>query len=142
VLSFGGPLPNLSFEQYAVREEIDNEPTPEIIDNIRRVALTLEIIRLELGAPIRISSGYRSPELNRRIGGSKNSKHMEGLAADFTVSGYTPNEAVDKISGLVGYNKLILEFDRWVHLDLSDELLNEVLVASKRQGKTHYEVIS
>ena len=128
--------------QTATRDGIDNEPAQYALKNLCRIAYTLEIIRSELGAPISISSGYRGPALNKAIGGSTKSKHMQGLAVDFTVRGYTPFEAVERIREIVGFNKLIIEFGRWVHLDLSDHLKNQVLIASKRNGKTHYEVLT
>ena len=134
-------LEEFTRSQTATREGIDNTPSTESVQNLIRVAHTLEIVRLELGAPISISSGYRSQELNARIKGSFKSRHMAGLAADFTVQGYTPAEAVAKIRKIVGFNKLILEFNSWVHLDLSSDLKNEVLEAYKSGGKTQYKVI-
>lgn len=125
--------------QTATREGIDNYPSQESIFNLATVAYTLEIIRIHLNAPIHISSGYRSKELNEAVGGSKESKHMEGLAADFIVEGYTPREAVQIIRNIVGYNKLILEFNGWVHLDLSARLEMEVLEAKKINGTTYHE---
>lgn len=131
--------------QTATREGIDNTPTDYTVMNLLTVAYTLEIIRIHLGSSIHISSGYRSLKLNEAVGGSKQSKHMEGLAADFTVEGYTPREAVQAIRNIVGYNKLILEFASgnggWVHLDLAAKLEMEVLEAKKISGVTVYEVL-
>jgi zinc D-Ala-D-Ala carboxypeptidase len=138
--------PNFTLEefvrsQYAARNGISNTPNEEVIKNLHRVAYTLEIIRNELNAPVIISSGYRCPELNLGIGGSKRSKHMQGLAVDFTVKGYTPAQVVERVRGMVGYDKLILEFDRWVHLGLSSNLGHQVLVAKSVNGSTKYEVL-
>ena len=123
----------------AEREGIDNTPGAEIIHNLHRVAYTLEIIRLEFGAPIKVSSGYRCEALNSAVGGSATSKHMQGLAADFRVQGFTPEEAFKRIRKIVGFETLIMEFGRWVHLDLSDNLQNTALIASKINGRTHYK---
>jgi zinc D-Ala-D-Ala carboxypeptidase len=128
--------------QYAERNGISNTPNEEVIKNLRRVAYTLEIIRNELQSPVIISSGYRCPELNHGINGSKRSKHMQGLAVDFTVVGYTPAQVVERMRGMVGYDKLILEFDQWVHLGLSSYLKQQVLVATNKNGVTEYEVLT
>ena len=57
-------------------------------DRLRHLAWTLQAIRDEFGSPIRINSGYRSPEHNKQVGGVKNSQHVEARAADLVpVSG-------------------------------------------------------
>ena len=66
-----------------------NEPTPE--DRARLVALcshALEPIRALLGVPLRVTSGYRSPQVNAAIGGARGSQHMLGEAADIVPVGY------------------------------------------------------
>ncbi|MCY1185005.1 Peptidase M15 [compost metagenome] len=70
--------------------------------------------------PIIVSSGFRSEKVNRLIGGSPNSQHVQGLAADFTVIEVTPRETVRRImESAVPFDQLILEFDDWVHLSVS-----------------------
>ena len=138
--------PNFKLSEFvrsdtADREGIDNTPSEADINNLRRIAYTLEIVRLVLGAPVYISSGYRCLELNRAIGSSDTSKHVKGLAADFTVKGYTPKESVEIIRKVVGFNTLIQEFGQWVHLDLSDDLEHTVLLALHINGETHYNKI-
>ena len=69
--------------QTASRYGIDNTPPPDAVNEIYAlVANVLQPLRDMLGRPIYISSGYRCPELNRRIGGATNSQHMAGQAAD------------------------------------------------------------
>ena len=70
----------------AMKHGIDNRPTPEVVENLRRLCThTLE----PLGLPIIITSGYRTKELNEIIvHASRKSQHMEGRAADFVVSGF------------------------------------------------------
>ena len=58
------------------------EPPEEYLDNIFRVAQNLEKIRVAIDRPIRISSGWRSPEWNNVIGGSSKSQHLTGKASD------------------------------------------------------------
>lgn len=64
-----------------------NNPAPEIIENLRYLcANSVQPLRTLLKTPIRVSSGYRCDELNKRIGGSKNSQHRYGQAADLILS--------------------------------------------------------
>src|SRR5262245_4601019 len=78
----------------------------------------LEKVRALLKKPIHISSGYRSPELNARIGGSTKSAHMDGRAADFICPAFgTPYQVAKKIStARLGFDQMIHEYGRWVHL--------------------------
>ena len=67
--------------------KVYNIPTHEAIANLKRVCVWLEVLRARAGGPIRINSGYRSPQLNRKIGGVKNSNHLTGCAVDIRVTG-------------------------------------------------------
>ena len=120
----------------AVKAGIDNTPDASVQDNLRRLCHSLEAIRELVGAPLIISSGYRCPALNTLIGGANSSAHVRGLAADFTVVGLSPRQTVELIddSGLV-FDQLILEFDRWVHLGLSEARpRRQVLTLNKGGG--------
>lgn len=128
--------------QTAAREGIDNTPSDEVIFNASKVAYTLEIVRLHLNAPVYPSSWYRCLELNDAIKGADNSTHMLGTTVDFIVRGYTPREVVQAIRYVIGYNKIILEFNSWVHLEISDSPDMEVLEAKKIDNKTVYEVFN
>ena len=74
----------------AKKHGIDNRPTPEVVENLKRLCQhTLEPLREKLGLPIVITSGYRTKELNDIIvHASRKSQHMSGQAADFWVSGF------------------------------------------------------
>ena len=62
---------------------IDNFPYDyDIIDNIINTMENLDIIREMFGQPLSISSGYRCPELNTKVGGKTTSQHLKGQAAD------------------------------------------------------------
>src|SRR5262245_17958898 len=78
----------------------------------------LEKVRGLLKKPIHISSGYRSPELNARIGGSAKSAHMEGRAADFICPQFgTPYQVAKRIAAQrLGFDQMIHEYGRWVHI--------------------------
>ncbi|MDM7954936.1 D-Ala-D-Ala carboxypeptidase family metallohydrolase [Blastomonas sp.] len=62
-------------------------PPRELWSNMARTAQVLDAFRLRIGAPVRITNAYRSPEYNRAIGGAKNSQHMKFNALDFVVEG-------------------------------------------------------
>ena len=111
-------LEELCFSQEAVRTGIDNTPSPEVVANLLRLAKMLEKVRALLEKPIHISSGYRSPALNARIGGSKTSAHLDGRAADFICPEFgTPYAVAKKIAAArLGYDQMIHEYGRWVHI--------------------------
>ncbi|MGE8307258.1 MULTISPECIES: D-Ala-D-Ala carboxypeptidase family metallohydrolase [Pseudomonas] len=112
-------LDEMTVSQIAAREGLDNTPTPEALANLQVLCGALETIRALFGAPVIVSSGYRSSALNQRIGGSPKSQHVQGLAADFTVIDVSPRDTVRKICDSdVPFDQLILEFDRWVHLSV------------------------
>jgi zinc D-Ala-D-Ala carboxypeptidase len=126
--------PNFSLEQLthsetAQRERIDNTPGPDIIENLRRLAEGLEQVRILTGFPLDISSAYRCPELNRRVGGAKTSQHTQGLAADFTCAAFGPPADIIKAicdSG-IGFDQCILEYAKWVHISFSKAPRGKVL---------------
>ena len=95
--------------------EVYNIPSHEAIANLKRVCLWLEELRERYNAPIRINSGYRSPQLNRAIGGAANSNHLTGCAADIRV---------ENMEQLLRYAVILLDISRDWHQDF-DELLIE-----------------
>ena len=81
-------ISELTHSDTAVSVRIDNTPTaaavPLMVELIDRV---LDPIREHWGLPIRVTSGYRCPELNDWVGGVEDSWHMDGCAADITALG-------------------------------------------------------
>ena len=126
----------------AARRGIANEPTPEIIENLRRLCqLVLEPLRVKLARPVVITSGSRSPALTRALGGSPTSHHMQGRAADLIVPGITPLAVCQAASQLkLPCVQIIHEFGRWTHLAvaISNER-TQLLTVKLAQGKTIYE---
>jgi len=100
---------------------IDNHPGGAVRANLQRIAELLEKVRHLLGErDLHINSAYRCPELNRAVGSKPSSRHVQGLAADFTCSAYgSPLEVTLAIaaSGIV-FDQVIHEFGRWVHIGL------------------------
>lgn len=96
-------------------------PTAVLVQ-IRELARNLQVFRDEVGKPVIITSGYRSPAHNRRIGGASGSKHILGQAADFKVPGMTPNEVYRSIFRLIREGKMkkggLHAYSSWVHYDI------------------------
>jgi zinc D-Ala-D-Ala carboxypeptidase len=119
-------LEEFTDSQTAARKGLNNVPplgSPERA-NLMRTAEVMEQVRTILGdKPILISSGYRSPQVNAAVGGSKSSAHMSGLAVDFSCPGFgTPHAICKKLHSHMkplGIDQLIHEYDTWVHLGLS-----------------------
>ena len=106
----------------AVRLNVDNSPGSHHLVNLTHLCINiLQPVREQFGV-ITINSGYRSPALNSKVGGSKTSQHCNGQAADFE-SFSTPNPDLAKwISKNLEFDQLILEFydgkdpnSGWVH---------------------------
>ncbi len=124
-------LDELTVSQEAARRGLDNTPPAAALEALKRTAMGLESVRMRLGgAPILVSSGYRSPAVNAAVGGSKSSQHMQGEAADFTAPRFgTPRAIVDAlVDSDVPYDQLILEFGRWVHVSFSQHPRRQALV--------------
>ena len=127
--------------QTAARHGIDMTPPRYVIDNLKSLCVTcLQPIRDAAESPIIVTSGYRPPELNKKIGGSKTSAHRFGRAVDFTVIGLTPYETCQLILTLdLVYDQLIHEFGRWVHLGIAEDMpRHQNLTAIRDQSGVKY----
>ena len=113
-------LEELIASDTAARFGLDNTPNAEVIENLKRLcSLILEPLRDLVHAPVHINSGYRSLEVNRKVGSKDNSQHVKGCAADIKVQGVTPDELIKVIIGAgLPYEQVIREFDRWVHVSV------------------------
>lgn len=117
--------PNFSLQEFtasqsALRRGISNEPSVEALQCLKELVNNLlQPLRERIGKPFTITSGYRSPELNKAVGGSKTSQHNKGQAVDFVVKGLTPFEVCQIIatSGL-DFDQLIYE-GTWIHVSYS-----------------------
>lgn len=139
--------------QTAIRKGINNFPpeeyADELIGNMRALAVNvLDPIRENYAKPLILSSGYRSPALNRAVGGSSKSQHCWGEAADTEVSG-TGNPTLARwIINNLEFDQIILEFynpaegpnSGWVHVSYTRNRPNrrKVTTAMVRGGKTVY----
>lgn len=147
-LSANFQLSELVKSQVAERKGISNNPSPTHIDNLKALCVNvLQPIRSHFDAPVLISSGYRSGELNIAIGSSIKSQHIEGKAADIEVAGTDNKELAEWIRDNLEFDQLILEFYRngepdsgWIHVSWnSGENRNQLLKASRDDdGKINY----
>jgi zinc D-Ala-D-Ala carboxypeptidase len=132
-------LAELTHSEIAVRRGLDNTPNADSLENLKMLAGYLERVRDILQVPIVIHSGYRSLKVNIAVGGSPNSSHMRGEAADFTAPQYgTPQEIAKKIlvSGIM-FDQLIYE-GAWVHFGIDGMMRRQVLTAHFAGGKATY----
>ncbi len=100
--------------------EVYNIPTHEAIANLKRVCVWLEVLRARAGGPIRINSGYRSPQLNKKIGGVPTSNHLTGCAVDIRV---------EDMEQLIRYAAILLDY-----ADESHQQFDELLIERNRYG--------
>ena len=113
------------FTRSGSHPEVYNIPSHEAIANLKRLCVWLEELRARYNAPIHINSGYRSPQLNRAIGGVSNSNHLTGCAVDIRVENM---EQLIRYAAILldisndtkqGFDELLIEKNRcgaiWLH---------------------------
>ena len=135
----------------ATRLGIENKPNEEQLKNMKLLAeKVFEPLRKEVGGPIKVNSFFRSPELNKAIGGSTKSQHCHGQAIDIDDTfGYKKNaEMYYFIKSELDFDQMIWEFGTdgnpdWVHVSYvsPEKNRNRCLKAYKENGKTKYAVI-
>jgi hypothetical protein len=150
-------LSEVTRSETAKRKGISNMPTPEHIENFKKLAeKVFQPIREHFGVPIRISSGYRSEALNKAIGGAgkmvngkyvPSSQHCTGEAIDIDMDGtsITNKQVFDYIKDNLDFDQLIYEFGTstnpdWVHVsyESTGKQRKQVLKAVKQGSKTTY----
>lgn len=104
----------------AITKKINNDPTPEIEANLQLlIDNVLQPLRDAYGKAIAVNSGYRSPELNAALKGSKTSQHMKGQAADITGGSPAENKKLFELAQTLRlpFCQLIDESKfKWVHI--------------------------
>ena len=81
----------------------------------------LELVRARFGAPVRITSGTRCKAHNAKVGGSPNSKHLTGEAADIVVKGVSPHDVYEYIDSVFPYTLGLGRYDSFTHVDVRQE---------------------
>ena len=145
----------VTYSATAIKHGINNEPNIGQLEVLKKMAAQVfEPCRKFVGGPLKVTSGYRGPELNKKIGGSLSSDHTisdhETAALDLdcdVYGGKTNAELFHYIKDKLEFKQLIWEFGtndnpNWVHVSYSTNPRfnkHEVLVAKRVGGRTVYE---
>lgn len=130
-------LSEFTKSQTALRLGINNTPNQTVINNLRLLCeKVLQPIRDHWKMPVVISSGYRSPAVNKAVGGAVRSQHLTGQAADFEIPSIDNYTLAKWIEQYLNYDQLILEFytggnSGWIHVGYSPRHLNQELTINR-----------
>lgn len=140
-------LAELTKSETALRHNMDNTPGEAEIANLTALAQNvLQPVRDHFGKGVKVNSGFRHPEVNAKVGGSKTSDHCQGQAADIEIPGVPNAELAEWIKDNLEFRQLILEFytpgvpdSGWVHVSyVAGDNKKQVMTATKKDGKTVY----
>ena len=140
-------LEELTKSETALRHNMDNSPGQAEVDSLLALAENvLQPVRDHFARGVKCNSGYRSLEVNQKVGGSRNSDHIRGQACDIEIPGIPNAELAEWIKDNLQFNQLILEFytpgvpdSGWVHVSyIPEDNKKQVLTATKKDGKTVY----
>ena len=132
----------------ALRLDMENEPDDDHIDNLTALCENvLQKVRDHYGKGVKANSGFRHPDVNAKVGGSKTSDHCKGMAADIEIPGVANADLAEWIVENCEFRQVILEFytpgvpdSGWVHVSYNpDDNKKQVLTAMKENGKTVYK---
>ena len=140
-------LHELTKSETALRYDMENEPgSVEVANLVDLAAKVLQPIRDHYAKGVKVNSGFRHPDVNAKVGGSRTSDHCRGMAADIEIPGVPNAELAAWVKGNLEFTQLILEFytpgipdSGWVHVSFDPKnLKKQVMTATKRDGKTVY----
>jgi zinc D-Ala-D-Ala carboxypeptidase len=140
-------LEEMTKSETALRYDIDNTPNEQEISAMKLLAeKVLQPVRDHFGKGVKVNSGFRNQDVNQKVGGSRNSDHIRGQAADIEIPGIPNAELAEWIKDNLQFNQLILEFytpgvpdSGWVHVSyIPEDNKKQVLTATKKDGKTVY----
>ena len=149
-LSRNFSLQELIKSDTAIRLDIDNNPNADQIEKLKALCENiLQPVRDHFGR-VKVTSGYRSPELCAAIGSSVNSQHAKAEAADFECVGVDNAEVADWIKMNCTTDQLILEFytpgepnSGWIHCSwIPEGRRAQFMHAYKFEGKTKYKPVT
>jgi zinc D-Ala-D-Ala carboxypeptidase len=141
-------LHELTKSETAARRGMDNIPSDTEIANLKTLAeKVLQPIRDHYARGVHVNSGFRHPDVNAAVGGSRTSDHTRGMAADIEIPGVANAELAAWIQQNLDYTQLILEFytpgipdSGWVHVSYDPaNLKKQVMTAMREGGKTVYK---
>tara|TARA_R110002126_G_scaffold222950_1_gene368037 strand:+ start:1771 stop:2235 length:465 start_codon:yes stop_codon:yes gene_type:complete len=140
-------LSEMTKSETALRHDMDNSPDQTVISNLQALAAhVLQPVRDHYGMGVKVNSGFRHPDVNAKVGGSKTSDHCKGMAADIEIPGVPNAELAEWIRSNIPFTQVILEFytqgvpdSGWVHVSYDPiNLKQQALTAIKQDGKTVY----
>jgi len=140
-------LHELTKSETALRYDMENNPGPAEIGNLTELAgKVLQPIRDHYQKGVKINSGFRHPDVNAKVGGSRTSDHCKGMAADLEIPGVANADLAQWVKDNLEFTQLILEFytpgipdSGWVHVSYDPgNLKKQVMTATKQNGKTVY----
>lgn len=134
-LSKNFTLNELTYSSTAIANKVSNIPGKLELENLKKLCNNiLQPIRDKCNDSIHVTSGYRSPMLNKLVGGSKTSQHVLGQAADITVYSKEGNKKLFNMivqmieNGEITVGQLIDESDyKWLHISLPYKKVNQIL---------------
>jgi len=141
-------LAEMTKSDTALRLDMDNTPGDEEIANMTALCENvLQKVRDHYGKGVKVNSGFRHPDVNAKVGGSKTSDHCKGMAADIEIPGVANADLAEWIVENCEFRQVILEFytpgipdSGWVHVSYNpDDNKKQVLTAMKENGKTVYK---
>lgn len=118
-------IKEMTKSQTAKLYHIDNTPTKEVVENLKKVMYILDIVRVYIGKPILVNSGYRCKKLNEMVGGVQKSMHTKGLAADFRTG---EKEDINTMFEFLKKNQKefkiieLLNYTTFIHIGVSETL--------------------
>jgi hypothetical protein len=148
-LSSNFSLAEMTKSDTALRLDMENTPGDEEIANMTALCdNVLQKVRDHYGMGVKVNSGFRHPDVNAAVGGSKTSDHCKGMAADIEIPGVANADLAQWIVDNCEFRQVILEFytpgipdSGWVHVSYNpDDNKKQVLTAMKENGKTVYKV--
>lgn len=142
-------LAEMTKSETSLRRGLENTPGEVEIKNLTALAVNvLQPVREAFGKGVHVNSGFRHPEVNAAVGGSKTSDHCKGQAADIEIPGVANADLAQWIVDNLEFRQVILEFytpgipdSGWVHVSyVEGDNKKQVLTAMKENGKTVYKV--
>ena len=108
---------------------LNSTPNAQQLANLTKMAQAMEAVRKLLGAPIKVTSGFRSAAVNRAVGGSPKSAHAPGFAVDFVCPAFGDPMTICKaiVASGIKFDQLIMEKNSWVHISFDPRMRQQVL---------------
>jgi zinc D-Ala-D-Ala carboxypeptidase len=140
-------LAEMTKSETALRHGLENNPGEQELAAMKLLAeKVLQPVRDHFKRGVKVNSAYRHPDVNAKVGGSRNSDHTRGQAADIEIPGVANADLAAWIRDNLEFRQLLLEFytpgipdSGWVHVSyVAEDNKKEVLTATKKDGKTVY----